>query len=52
MKLILVVILITLGACADSLNLTAVELAAHQPLRELKLSIPCMSPPQNLSKSI
>jgi hypothetical protein len=36
MKLFLVAILITLGACAESLHLTADELAAHQPLRELK----------------
>jgi len=36
MKLILVVILITVGASPDSLHLTADELAAHQPLRELK----------------
>lgn len=36
MKLFLVAILITLGACAESLHLTADELAAHQPFRELK----------------
>jgi hypothetical protein len=36
MKLILVAILITVGACPDSLHLTADELAAHQPLRELR----------------